>query len=88
MDDASAIAQHRLLRMIEWSRTRRRLKPRGRCGILASIGGSVAAGVIGTMSFVYDVLGETANVVSRLEAASLPGRIRPLRRPRVDAAAS
>ena len=37
--------------------------------------GSVAAGVIGTTKFVYDVWGDTVNVASRLEAASLPGRI-------------
>ena len=37
--------------------------------------GSVAAGVIGTTKFVYDVWGDTVNVASRLEASSLPGRI-------------
>ena len=37
--------------------------------------GPVAAGVIGTTKFVYDVWGDTVNVASRLEAASLPGRI-------------
>ena len=37
--------------------------------------GSVAAGVIGTAKFAYDVWGDAVNVASRLEASSLPGRI-------------
>ena len=37
--------------------------------------GSVAAGVIGTAKFAYDVWGDSVNVASRLEATSLPGRI-------------
>ena len=49
-------------------------EPRGRCAIGLNRG-PVAAGVIGTTKFVYDVWGDTVNVASRLEAASLPGRI-------------
>jgi adenylate cyclase len=38
-------------------------------------GGPVSAGIIGTTKFAYDIWGDTVNVASRLEAASVPGRI-------------
>jgi adenylate cyclase len=37
--------------------------------------GPVAAGVIGTDKFVYDVWGDTVNVASRLERHGVPGRV-------------
>jgi adenylate cyclase len=37
--------------------------------------GPIAAGVIGTHKFVYDVWGDTVNTASRMESQSLPGRI-------------
>ena len=36
---------------------------------------AVVAGIIGTHRFLYDVWGDTVNVASHLEAASLPNRI-------------
>ncbi|MDX7951944.1 adenylate/guanylate cyclase domain-containing protein [Lichenihabitans sp. Uapishka_5] len=37
--------------------------------------GPVAAGVIGTDKFVYDVWGDTVNVASRMETNGVPGRV-------------
>lgn len=37
--------------------------------------GPVAAGVIGSHKFVYDVWGDTVNVASRMESHGIPGRI-------------
>lgn len=37
--------------------------------------GPVAAGVIGTDKFVYDVWGDTVNVASRMETHGVPGRV-------------
>ncbi|MDP6815281.1 MAG: adenylate/guanylate cyclase domain-containing protein [Alphaproteobacteria bacterium] len=45
---------------------------RARIGIHS---GPVVAGIVGTHRFVYDVWGDTVNVASRLEAASLPNRV-------------
>ena len=72
-DHASAIADT-ALRMIELvaGRQASRAAWQVRIGLNR---GSVAAGVIGTTKFVYDVWGDTVNVASRLEATSLPGRI-------------
>jgi class 3 adenylate cyclase len=72
-DHAAAIAET-AVRMIELvaARADARVTWQVRIGLNR---GSVAAGVIGTTKFVYDVWGDTVNVASRLEAASLPGRI-------------
>ena len=72
-DHVIAIAET-ALRMVDLVTAR----PASRASWQVRIGlnrGSVAAGVIGTTKFVYDVWGDTVNVASRLEAASLPGRI-------------
>jgi class 3 adenylate cyclase len=37
--------------------------------------GPVAAGIIGTSRFLYDLWGDTVNLASRLESTSLPGEI-------------
>ncbi len=37
--------------------------------------GPVSAGIIGTTKFAYDIWGDTVNIASRLEAASVPGRV-------------
>jgi adenylate cyclase len=72
-DHRAAIAET-ALRMVELVAAR----PVSRASWEVRIGldsGSVAAGVIGTAKFAYDVWGDAVNVASRLEAASLPGRI-------------
>ena len=37
--------------------------------------GPVAAGIIGTERFAYDVWGDTVNLAARLESVGTPGRI-------------
>ncbi len=37
--------------------------------------GCAVAGIVGTKKYIYDVFGDTVNTASRLECASLPGRI-------------
>ena len=37
--------------------------------------GPVVAGVVGNHKFTYDLWGNTVNIASRLEGASVPGRI-------------
>jgi len=37
--------------------------------------GPVIAGVVGKQKFTYDIWGNTVNIVQRVEAAGLPGRI-------------
>ncbi len=72
-DHAVAIAEA-AVRMVELVAARPAARDRWQVRIGLNRG-SVAAGVIGTTKFVYDVWGDTVNVASRLETASLPGRI-------------
>jgi len=37
--------------------------------------GCAVAGIVGTNKYIYDVFGDTVNTASRLECASIPGRI-------------
>jgi len=72
-DHRAAIAEA-ALRMVEAvdARPDDRVRWRIRIGLNE---GPVAAGVIGTSKFAYDVWGDTVNVASRLEASSTPVRI-------------
>ncbi len=64
--------------MIEFTQSVKDLNPEGILHFDFRIGihtGPVLAGVVGTKKFQYDIWGNAVNIASRLESASVPGKI-------------